>query len=421
MTEKKLSLKVSVDKNLFVPGMRRVVEVSIQAPVSTKIKVRPPLNLALVIDRSGSMSDRKLEYAKMAAIHLLDSLNEHDRISVVAYDDHITVIEEGCMANPAAVAIIRQRIRELSARGSTDLGGGWMQGCQCVAHQQLPEGVNRVLLLTDGLANVGMTNREELGTHARELHSRGVSTTTFGVGADFDEHLLEHMANMGGGNFYFIKSPSQIPAFFNEEFKELSTITARQVAIEVDLPAGVSAIIPGGWKTETSTNFARVSLGDLPSGCTREVYLWLTFPEQWDAANASLKITARGRGSNSGVMEEVSEITFRRVEPAEEDALPYDRELMERFSLVMMSDRTSAALMMDRQGDFDGARQMLRTSLDAQRDFMCIEDVEKIEFLAEKRIGAMSPMEAKDEQMRYYRNKQRRGPQPPEPDKPDQP
>ena len=97
-------------------------------------------------------------------------------------------------------------LRTIDARGMTDLGGGWLRGCEMVASELLDLGVNRTLLLTDGLANQGITTLEELEHHAAQLRKRGVSTSTFGVGDSFNEVLLQAMAQAGGGQFYDIAS-----------------------------------------------------------------------------------------------------------------------------------------------------------------------------------------------------------------------
>jgi hypothetical protein len=112
---------------------------------------------------------------------------------------------------------------------------GWINGSPQMLHSQIIQSTARYY--DDGLANAGITDIEELSHHARELASMGVSTSTFGVGNDFNEHLLESMANMGQGNFFFIESPKYIPNIFASEFKELSAITARDIELKLELPA----------------------------------------------------------------------------------------------------------------------------------------------------------------------------------------
>ena len=119
---------------------------------------------------------------------------------------------------------------------STDLCGGWLAGCEQVARFIEGEGLGRCLLLTDGLANQGVTDRDEIVTHARELRRRGVVTSTFGVGADFDERLLQQMADAGAGHFYFIERAVQIPDLFASELGETLDVVASGVTLTIETP-----------------------------------------------------------------------------------------------------------------------------------------------------------------------------------------
>ncbi|MFN8566275.1 MAG: VWA domain-containing protein [Kouleothrix sp.] len=117
------------------------------------------------------------------------------------------------------------------ARRWTDISGGWLTGCREVAAYQAVEGIHRALLLTDGLANRGIIDIEELAQYARELRRRGVATSTFGVGLDFNEQLLEALAEQGG-HFYYIERPEQIPTVFRRELGELLTVVTRGVCVD---------------------------------------------------------------------------------------------------------------------------------------------------------------------------------------------
>ena len=127
----------------------------------------------------------------------------------------------------------RPRHPRVEPRGSTDLCGGWLRGCEQVALAQTPGAVTRVLLLTDGLANAGITDPAEIVGHAGELRRRGIATTTIGVGDDFDEHLLGAMADAGGGHFYYVEHDEQIPRRIETEVGEALEVTLREARLRV--------------------------------------------------------------------------------------------------------------------------------------------------------------------------------------------
>ena len=201
----------------------------IKAHADPQAAERSPLNLSVVLDRSGSMEGSKLAYVKEAAQFLVCQLGVQDCFSLVTYDSTVAV-----PVAPTRVVHkdqINQTIQAIHAGGQTNLSGGWLQGCELVdegigyrpeprslkprtrwlpnrREQSLAQAqVNRVLLLTDGLANRGVTDPHRLALIARQKHEEGVHTTTIGVGTQFNEDLLVHMASEGGGNFYFIDNP----------------------------------------------------------------------------------------------------------------------------------------------------------------------------------------------------------------------
>ena len=224
-------LRARTDRTLIRSTHRseRFVLVELDAPPATTQRKREPVNVAFVLDRSGSMGGRKIELARRAIETAIGRLLPEDRFAVVAYDDHIDVVVESTPASREAKDGAIGRVRRIDARGSTNLGGGWLKGAEQVAMAQAAaggSGVHRVLLLTDGLANQGITDAAELARHAGELRAHGISMTTFGVGEDFDETLLQGMADAGGGHFYYIERPEQITDLIASEVGELDRARA---------------------------------------------------------------------------------------------------------------------------------------------------------------------------------------------------
>ncbi len=166
---------------------RRHVGVHIVAPEIKQETPRSAANLAFVLDRSGSMGGGKFELARQAAIQGIERLTSEDMFSVVVFDDRIDVVHHTSPATPAAKRAAIRALHHVRPRAMTDLSTGWLTGCGQVAEHLISEQVGRCLLLTDGLANSGITDPDQLARHATELRSRGVSTSTFGLGEGFDE------------------------------------------------------------------------------------------------------------------------------------------------------------------------------------------------------------------------------------------
>jgi len=193
---------------------------------------RVPLNLSLVLDRSGSMDGGKLEAAKEAARLLVQRLWPSDLVSVVVYDDEVATVAPPATGDEQEDLVAR--IGSIQTGGMTNLSGGWLKGRDHVAANRGEGGVNRVLLLTDGLANVGITEPSKLeGLCRTAAAEHGITTTTIGFGAGFAEGLLQAMADAGGGATYYIERPDQAPGVFEEELEGLLSISAQNLSVRI--------------------------------------------------------------------------------------------------------------------------------------------------------------------------------------------
>jgi len=241
---------------------------------------RAPIDVAFVLDRSGSMAGDKLALVKEAVTVAAGHLRDADRAALVVYDHAVDTLHPLQPATPRAKTALRLALHGVDAGGSTNLGDGWLSGCR-----ELTEAVDgadeasgaqatrirRALLLTDGLANVGITDAGELTTHAHELRKRGIGTTTLGVGLDFDEDLLGGVAEAGGGNFQFIAAADQLRAFFERELQELLTIAAAGLTLTLTLPEGIEADLVNPVPCERREDRLVVEVGDLPAGDTLDL------------------------------------------------------------------------------------------------------------------------------------------------------
>ena len=225
---------------------------------------RPPINIALVLDRSGSMSGAPLAAARAAAERFAACLSPGDRLAVVTFDDEVDVVFGPAPGgDPAAVAAIGR----VEAGGSTNLSGGWLQGRRLV-EEGLVEGTNRVVLLTDGQANVGLVQPSQLLGLAESGAGHRVSTSCIGFGPAYNEDLLEAMARAGAGNYWYVEQDDQMAGIFAGEIEGLVSLAAQNVSVEVRLSdprvSGVSFLqsyevkktAEGGWRVRLHDLYA---------------------------------------------------------------------------------------------------------------------------------------------------------------------
>lgn len=196
---------------------------------------RAPINISVVLDRSGSMSGDKLEYVKKATDFIIKNLYSSDTLSIVQYDDVVDVVSKS--GNVTDKDNLHKKVAGIVAGGMTNLSGGMMEGYNQTAITKRNGAVNRVLLLSDGLANVGITEPEALQRIAQQhFREKGLALSTFGVGEGFNELLMTNLAEYGGANYYFIATPDQIPQIFAKELSGLLAVVAQNTRVSVHFP-----------------------------------------------------------------------------------------------------------------------------------------------------------------------------------------
>jgi Ca-activated chloride channel family protein len=412
MQSTQINLQVLADLDLInrQSPTERIIEITIIAPTSGEEKrPRPRLNLALVIDRSGSMSGEKLVYVKQAARHVIEQLNLQDQAALVAYDDEVQMLAPILPINEANRRQLVALIADLQVGGFTNLSGGWLTGCQQIAEHLLAGGLNRSLLLTDGLANRGITDLEELAHHAGQLNQRSVSTSTFGVGYDFNEHLLESLANQGGGNFYFIEHPREIQGIFARELEGLMAVTAAGVVLTIILPAQVSASVLGGWKHQQEGQALLITLGDLTPDQPRAIYLKCQLPPQSANKSLTFKLQTSASGKDGAALHAGREIAFRYAADDEVASKPRLPEVMKRYSDVAVADAATEALKLEREGQLTQASQLVAKTLAESAPFIQEDTRRQYQSLSDRmRIGLTEQDRKQSHQAAYIKKQTRR-------------
>jgi Ca-activated chloride channel family protein len=247
-------------------------EVKADSVVLPETKERTPLNISIVIDRSGSMAGEKLARAKEAAKFVIDNLDSRDFLSIVAYESDVTVVSpQGPVTNKEE---LKRKVDALTHAGSTKLSAGMKMGYRLVETKFNSEYVNRVLLMTDGLANKGKTAPSELkeivNIRNRDKH---MTLSTFGIGLDYNEDLLQEMAEVGTGNYYFISKAEDIPVIFERELSSLLTLAAKDVKLTVELPEGTKFNKMYGYTHQLIDNKVEVNFRDVFSKETKGVLI----------------------------------------------------------------------------------------------------------------------------------------------------
>ncbi len=224
-------------------------------------KDRAPVNLAIVLDRSSSMSGEKIQRAKEAALMVVDRLRDDDIVSVITYDSVVEVLVPATRASDRAT--IRGRIARLDARGMTALFAGVSKGAQELRKFLSEDRVNRVVLLSDGQANVGPASPNELGQLGVTLAKEGISVTTLGLGDGYNEDLMSQLAAKSDGNHAYVAQASDLPRIFDAELGDVLAVVAQEVTVKVHLADGARPVRVLNREAEIRGQTAIVSLNQL--------------------------------------------------------------------------------------------------------------------------------------------------------------
>lgn len=336
-------------------------------------KARTPLNISLVIDKSGSMSGAKLDHAKLAAKYVVDQLSAEDYVSIVEYDDQIRVVSTSNRV--ADKQLLRKRIDGIEAGNTTNLGGGMLEGYAQVKSTFQSGYVNRVLLLSDGLANEGITSVDELQRIAKTQNlEHGISISTFGLGLDYNENLMTNIAEYGSGNYYFIENPEQISAIFQKELNGLLNVVAQNAVLTVELPEQATLQKVFGYKYEQSGNRVLISFRDIFSSETKAVLV--RFGIKGNAPEMGFKATLTFNDATLADKpgRSLEAIDMLRLAPSpEEFGQSFSAKVKEQVVLFEANEKLEAAMQEVDKGNYEAARIMVRENeayLEANQDIV---------------------------------------------------
>jgi Ca-activated chloride channel homolog len=318
-------------------------------------KPRPPVNLALVIDRSGSMEDSgKLTFAQKAAKDIVDGLAPTDLLAIVEYDDHITVLRPSSpLTDPA---VVKRLIDKLTPRGSTNLYGGVERGVAEVQKAVSRQAVSRVLLLSDGLANQGVTQPREIARRVAQARGHGVHLSAIGLGLEYNEDLMQTIAEAGGGKYYYVEHPTQLARVFAEEMSLILAAVAKDVEMSFEREALASKAEVFGYATQASGNTLSITQSDFHSAEKRLLVMRVDLPALSEGTHRLGTVRMTYNDVLTGKREVVSrELVVTATANAAEVASRRDKRVAAEVTLVEAEQRYAESVRQYERGDRQGA------------------------------------------------------------------
>jgi Ca-activated chloride channel homolog len=403
-----LKISYDFDQAILPAGSSLKTNILLRFRADIAESPRRNLNLSLVIDRSGSMAGGPLHHALKAAESVVDQLEPQDILSVVVYDDEVdTVIPPQSVTNKAA---LKNSIQKVRAGGITNLSGGWLKGCEHVKTQLDPQKINRVLLLTDGHANMGIQDPKILTTTSGQKAEEGVTTTTLGFAQGFNEDLLIGMARAANGNFYFIQSIDEATEVFSIELDSLRAVVGQNLKVTLELANGVSLVDTLSLaKVSDEKGKTAIALGELYEGEDKLLGLSLEISSAQIGELPLMKLNYTADVVQNDVIQSVSGTAdvIAKVGTIEEAALASSSHIILELSRLTIAKAKETALDLAEHGRHQEAEQILRVLVKQLRDkglnenFEIAEEIDQLEYfadrIAQKALGNAGRKEMRDQ------------------------
>ncbi|TCZ54238.1 VWA domain-containing protein [Roseicella aquatilis] len=366
----RLALTAGLDRVLAWEGggsVRYLVAELAAEGAAAATREAPPLNLALAIDVSGSMAGEKLDAARRTALAVAGALGEADRLTLVAFDSEAALLLDARPMDAAGRRAAARAIGRLAPRGGTNLFAGWLLAAEQVAVAMAAgaTGSHRLMLLSDGQANEGVTDRTELAHHAGELLRRGILTSAVGIGDGYDEELLGAMAEAGGGRLHDAGQAHEIGEVVLGELREGRDALLERATLRLAVPASIRAEVVGAWAQTALPGALEVLVGSLLPGRPKRVVFRLHAPAAAPGTALLLGLAAGGAlPDGAGLIEaRPAEAELRLATGHENRAQPRDAERSLAALQGWQAEVLRRAVRMNRDGDRRAARHYLEREL----------------------------------------------------------
>jgi Ca-activated chloride channel homolog len=359
-----LQLKLIPDREVVLKGQPQevVVKIDLSAIAEQRKPHRTPLNLAVVLDKSGSMTGAKLEKTKQAAMLLVDRLAPNDIFSLVIFSDHAEVLVPAQKVEDKDA--LKEKIQGIEAGGSTALYEGVKKGADQLSEFFSSKRINRVILLSDGIANVGPSSPRQLHRLGSDLAERGISVTTMGVGDDYNEDVMAALAEASDANYYYVKDTEKLPEIFEKELGEMLSVAARDVRIEIICPDGVQPLGFIGRPEKFEKQQATVNLSQFTAGQDRYLFLrCLVSGGQPEVARARVSYTDEINGGTVQMAAGAATVNFTDDRADAEKSL--NGAVNAQKELMLTAVAKDEAIAQADEGNYQQAAKILRVQADS--------------------------------------------------------
>lgn len=344
---------VLADKPGLVLGRLRIAT---HAPTAVR---SGPVNVVLVLDTSGSMEGQPIEDARLAALAMVDTLTDGDHLAVVAFGSRADVLLPATELDVDSRKTAKKSLQALEAKGTTDLADGLRLGIEQAQKYLDPHGINRIVLVGDGVPN----SESEIRPLASRAASLAIPITVLGLGPDYNETLMGAVAQISGGQFHYVRESAGVASFFKNEVLRLKQVYARNAGIDVIPGPGVHIESVVGLPISRNGNGSvHLTLGDISRADTRDLVVRLTTDPRREGATVELFDAVLSFDDAWGNGERLERRLFlgAKATGSEADLAKGRNPDVEDTAATMHAAATTVqAIEMVRNGENDRARQVL--------------------------------------------------------------
>jgi len=360
-----LEVRATVDRGLTLAGATEPLwmDVAIKA---TGVQQRAPLAAVLVVDRSGSMAGDKIDAARVAAERFVNGMADGDMLSVVTYASDVSVDLPFVTLSPQTRRQALQVVRNIEEGGGTNIDGGMLAAKSQLTRADTSGKVARVIMISDGRPTEGDRRTQTLTSHSQGLRSQGITTSTIGLGLDYNEDLMEQMAVSGGGRYHYLKTGAHMATILDNELQHGRNVVATNVRLHLDraLAPGVRVDGAPGQSDIGNANKLVVDVGDLAAGEERHVLVKLAV-DGGDIGFAAPELVYKKAGASSESLVAHRADAFRVLQSADASAVAASR--IDDVRVRVLQVEASLALTTSMQAWSSGDTESAKKNIDRAR------------------------------------------------------